>query len=144
VNTMAYKILDEATADVAFEATGDSLEKLFTDAARATTSIMVELDTLEEKQEKTFSVEAETPEKLLFSFLNEIVFIKDADLLMFKNYDVTIKEEDGKYKLECTAKGDKLDFKKQVHGVDVKAVTYHKFEVVEKNNKWKAFVILDI
>jgi SHS2 domain-containing protein len=144
VNVMTYKILDEATADVAFEATGASLEEICVSSAEATSSIMVDLETLEEKEEKTFSVEAETPEKLLFTFLNEIVYIKDAELLVFKSYEVKITEEDGKYKLVCAAKGDKLDHEKQTHGVDVKAVTYHKFEVKEKYGKWRAYVILDI
>ena len=138
---MSYKILEDvATADVAFEAEGETLEELYKSSAEATSNIMVSLDTLEENIEKTFSVTGDNPEKLLFNFLNELIFIKDADLLIFKSFDIKID----KNKLECTAKGDKLNHESQKHGVDVKAVTYHMFKVEQVNDNWKAFVILDI
>ena len=124
----------------AFEAEGETLEELCKSSAEATSNIMVNLDTLEEKIEKSFSISGETPEKMLFNFLNELVFIKDADLLVFKSFEIKINEN----KLECTAKGDKLNHESQKHGVDVKAVTYHMLEVKEDKDGWYARVILDI
>ncbi len=138
---MPFKIREDiATADVAFEAWGTTLEKLCEATGDATTSVMINPATLKEKKEKKFSVKGETPEKLLINFLNEIIFIKDAEQLVFKSYKVSIKGG----VLTCAAKGDTLNFKKQEHRVDVKAATYHMFKVTQEKNKWKAFVILDI
>ncbi|HLD83815.1 MAG TPA: archease [archaeon] len=138
---MPYKIREDvATADVAFEAEGKTFEEMCVSAAEATTSIMVNPRTLEDKKTKSFVVKGDTPEKLLFNFLNEIIYIKDAELLLFKSF--TVKKKGAM--LKCTAKGDKLNFTKQAHGVDVKAVTYHMFKVKEEKGAWKAFVILDI
>ncbi|MBS3054288.1 MAG: archease [Candidatus Aenigmarchaeota archaeon] len=138
---MPYKIREDvATADVAFEAEGATFEEMCVSAAEATTRIMVDPQTLKEKKTKSFAVKGETPEKLLFNFLNEIIYIKDAELLLFKSF--IVKKQGAA--LKCKAKGEKLDFEKQTHGVDVKAVTYHMFEVKEEHGKWKAFVILDI
>ncbi|MBI4014466.1 MAG: archease [Candidatus Aenigmarchaeota archaeon] len=138
---MPFKIREDvATADVAFEAEGESFEKLCEAAGDATTSVMINPATLKEKKRKRFSVKGETPEKLLINFLNEIIFIKDAGQMVFKSYKVSIKNN----VLTCVARGDVLNFKKQEHRVDVKAATYHMFKVAHEKNKWKAFVILDI
>lgn len=138
---MPFRIREDvATADVAFEAEAATLEKLCEAAGDATTSIMINPATLKEKKDKKFSVTGETPEKLLINFLNEIIYIKDAEQLVFKRYSVSIKGN----VLHCVARGDSLNFKKQEHRVDVKAATYHMFKVTQEKNGWKAFVILDI
>ena len=86
---MPYKIREDvATADVAFEAEGATFEEMCVSAAEATTRIMVDPQTLKEKKTKSFAVKGETPEKLLFNFLNEIIYIKDAELLLFKSFIV--------------------------------------------------------
>jgi len=143
---MPYKFLpDIAIADVAFEATGKTLPALFKAAALATTNVMVkDLKSVKQKKIKKIDVEAENVELLLFNFLQEIIYYKDADLLLFSKYDVKIvKNKDKTYKLQATAYGEKLNMKKHVLLVDVKAVTLHMFSV-KKKNVWKANVILDI
>ncbi|MBI4018667.1 MAG: archease [Candidatus Aenigmarchaeota archaeon] len=138
---MPYKIREDiATADVAFEAEGATFEDMCASAAEALTSVMIKPETLKEKTQREFFVKGATPEKLLFNLLNEIIYLKDAELLVFKTFSL---KRDGTT-LHCTAKGDKLDYTKQTHGVDVKAVTYHMFQVRHENDKWKTFVILDI
>ncbi|MBI2970960.1 MAG: archease [Candidatus Aenigmarchaeota archaeon] len=143
---MPYKFLpDIAVADVAFEATGRTLDELLEQAALATTNVMVkELKTVKHKVSKKITVKAESEEMLLFNFLQEIIFHKDADLLLFSAYNVGIKKTSKGFALACTAKGEKLDMKKHELMVDVKAVTLHMFEVKKTKGGWKAHVILDI
>lgn len=147
---MPYKFLpDIAIADVAFEATGKTLPALFKSAALATTNVMVkDLKAIKHKVKKNIEVEADNIELLLFNFLQEIIYYKDAELLLFSRYEVKISEDkrDKKnktYKLISTAYGEKLNMKKHTLMVDVKAVTLHMF-YVRKNKDWKARVILDI
>ena len=135
-----YKILDDATADVAFICESKTLEELFSDAAKAVSEIMVELDTIEEKESMDFYAEGKNEEEMLFNFLQEIILIKDAELKIFKRFEIKIE----KNKVSCKAYGDVLNNEKQVHGVDVKAVTYHKFNLEKKNNHWECHIILDI
>ena len=114
---MPYKFLpDIAIADVAFEATGKTLPALFKAAALATTNVMVkDLKSVKQKKSKKIDVEAENVELLLFNFLQEIIYYKDADLLLFSKYNVKIKKnkKDKTYKLQATAYGEKLNMKKQ-------------------------------
>ena len=135
-----YKILDNATADVAFIAEGNSLEEMFEDSAKAVSQIMVELETIEEKESIEFSIQGKNKEEMLFNFLQEIIIIKDSDMKIFKRFDVKTSGN----KVTCKAYGDILNNKKQAHGVDVKAVTYHKFQVINQDGIWKCHVILDI
>ncbi len=141
---MPYKFLEDISlADVAFEATGKTLEELFESAALATTNVMIKnLKTIRPKVKKKIKLRSKDIESLLYGFLQELVFLKDAKRLIFSRYKIKINQE----KIELTAEisGEKLDPQKQEHIVDVKAVTYHLFEVRKINKGWKARVILDI
>lgn len=141
---MPFRFLEDiAIADVAFEASGKTLEHLFESCALATTQVMVDLKTIGKEVSKEMTVKARDVDKLLRDFLDEIIFIKDSDLLVFSRFNVKIKKN-GVYELKANAYGEKLDMKKHKFGVDVKATTMHMFEVKEEKDGWKARVILDI
>ncbi len=140
---MPYKYLEEiAYADVAFEATGKTLEELFESAGLAVTNIMVkEVKRIEPNVKKTIKKEAGAVDKLLFDFLDELVFLKDAEQLLFSKFEITIKDEK---QLVAIAYGEKIDPKKHQLIVDAKAITYHNFEVKKTKEGWKATVIVDV
>ncbi len=135
---------DIAIADVAFEAYGKTLNELFDHAAEATCSLMVEFSTIQPRITKEISLTTDTIEKLLFDFLSEIIFLKDAERILFCSIQTTITEENKKIHLKATLKGDKINPQQQKLGSDVKAVTYHLFEVKKDDKLYKARVILDI
>lgn len=142
---MPYKFVDGLTvADVAFDATGSTLSEMFASAGEAVTAVMVkDIKTVKQKIKKEITLQNEKIDMLLFNFLEELVFLKDAELLLFSRFDVKIKEENG-YTLNAVVHGDKLDAKRQEHLVDVKAVTLHKFEAKKTETGWYCRVILDI
>lgn len=78
------------TSDVAFEAFGETQGDLFSNAARATFSVMCEVERVEQKEERTIKLEAQTLEDLLFNFLNELIFLKDRDSMLFSKFEVNI------------------------------------------------------
>ncbi|MBI2578954.1 MAG: archease [Candidatus Aenigmarchaeota archaeon] len=140
---MPYRFFkDVAIADVAFEASGGTLKELFESAGLAVTNTMVrDLKKVKPKVTKTIKLRSDSLESLLFNFLQEIVFLKDAKQLLLSRFSVKIDEKN----LVLTAKvsGEKLDMEKHELLVDVKAVTYHNFEL-KKEKKWIARVILDV
>ena len=140
---MSYKFFDH-TADVLFEANGKSLGELFEAAGLATEETQADLKDIKQKIKKEINLEKDNIEMLLFDFLQELIFLKDAELLLFSNIKVSIKEKNKTYKLKAALKGEKLDQKKHNLKVDVKAVTLHRFEVKKTSNCWFARVILDI
>ena len=143
---MPYRFLEEtATADIAFEAKGETLEELFVAAAEATTNTMIlELSQLARKEKRDIRIESKLIDLLLFDFLQEIVFYKDADLLLFGQYSVKIDPGESRFRLQAEAYGEPLDPARHDLVVDVKAVTLHQFEIKETSQGWKARVVLDI
>jgi SHS2 domain-containing protein len=139
-----YRFLEGiSTADLAFEATGKELNDLFVNAALAMFESQVQLNTVEEKITKKIELERNDVGQLLFDFLNEIIFFKDAEQLIFKTVKVAISKN-AKYKLVAELKGEKIDPKKHKLGNDLKAVTMHKFSIGQTPKGWKCQVVVDI
>ena len=142
----AYRYIGEiATADIAFEATGASLEEAFTAAAEALTNVMIEdLDRIERKRQVEVRLENIDADMLLFDFLGEIVYYKDAERLFLRVDGISVKKDDSGYSLSATLSGEEVDPKKHPLGADVKAVTLHMFNLERTDGGWKATVVLDI
>jgi len=143
---MPYHYLEDITlADMAFQAEGKTLDELFISAALATTNVMVRnLKNVKAKVERYVAIETEDVEQLLYKFLQDIIYYKDSQMLLFGRYDVNIESFDAKYKLKAKLYGERISMKKHNLIVDVKAVTMHKFEVKQTPIGWKAVVVLDI
>lgn len=141
---MPYKFLpDTATADVAFEAKGKTLGELFESACLATSDVMADLKTVKPETIKAFSKENEKLDALLYDVLDELVFLKDTDSIIFCKFKIDVKEGRPN-KAEVTAKGQKIDQAKMDLRNDVKAVTYHLFELKKSKAGYSAKVLLDV
>jgi len=133
---------NSAFADLAFRAYGANLDELFSNAACALTSAMVDPKTVKEKQKVEIQLEAKNPDELLYDFLSEIVAIKDADGILFSKFKVKV-EKNKKYHLSASAWGEEINPETQDLRDDVKAVTKHQFGI-EKEKDYLATVILDV
>lgn len=141
---MSFKYLEDvATADVAFEAIGETLEELFVECARATFEAMVDTRLLDRRDKKIIKLESEEVDQLLFDWLAELVYLKDSEYMLFSEFDVRI-DKNKFYQLKAKVIGERIDAKKHELRSDVKAVTYHLFYVKKENKGWKARVVLDI
>src|SRR6266513_5882529 len=143
---MPYDYLEEiGTADIAFEATGRDLVELLRDAADATMNVMIDnLDAIESRETRHIELSNDQIDMLLFDFLQELIYFKDAERLLLRVRDVQIDEKDEKYFLEMKAAVARLDPERHHQRADVKAVTLHDFSVEEDDSGWKATAILDI
>ena len=143
---MPYHYLEEiGTADIAFEATGRDLPELFKDAADATMNVMIDnLSAIEPCERRHIELSTDKIDMLLFDFLQELIYLKDAERLLLRVRNVRINEKDQKYFLEAESAGERLNAARHQQRADVKAVTLHDFSVEKKNGGWKATVLLDI
>lgn len=141
---MPYKFLeDEAIADIAFEATGKTLEEVFELCAQAMFEQTADVDKIEEKVKKIIKLENKDIKQLLYDFLSEIIFIKDTESLIFKRVEVSIKQNKT-HKLSALLMGEEVNIEKHEPRNDIKAVTMHMFELKKVKDKWKAHVIIDV
>lgn len=143
---MPYRYLEEiAISDVAFEAWGKSIEEMFVAAGDATMNVMVEdLDTIADREHRAIHVEESAMDMLLFQFLQELIFLKDAEQLLLRVSKIRIENQNSAYQLSAEAYGEELNPEKHELVVDVKAVTFHRFRVGQTTQGWEATVILDI
>jgi SHS2 domain-containing protein len=136
---------DVGTADIAFEATGRDLPELFTAAADATMNVMIDnLDAIEPREARQIELSNDNVEMLLFDFLQELIFFKDAKRLLLRACETQIDQKGEAYFLKVKVAGERLDDTRHRQRADVKAVTLHGFSVEEHDGGWKAKVLLDI
>jgi len=135
---MSYEFL-EHTADVKFRAEGSTIEEMYSSAVDALNkTIRGDIKILEQK-EVSFDVEGKDREELLYNFLEEFLFLLDAeDFLVAKIKSVSISDN----KLECVVVGDAAENYKFTN--DVKAITYNEMKIWEKEGKFICQVVLDV
>jgi len=139
---MSYKFIDH-TADVKFQAFGNSLEGAFTQAfyaLRETISGDIVVLTPIKKEIKITGTDLNN---LLYKFLEESLFLLDSeDFLSAKIEDIKIDKE--KLEVNAVISGDKA--KNYSFTNDVKAITYNDMiiEFDEKSKSWLIQVVLDV
>ncbi len=133
----------EHEADVGIAGYGRTLEEAFENAARAMFSVMVELDTVEPKDEVRVEVEAEEVEMLLVEWLNELLSQAHLSGMVFRDFRVKIRRE-GSMRLEGVAMGERLNPEKHLLKVEVKAATYSMLEVGRRDGRYYARCIVDV
>ena len=139
-----YNILsEEVKSDYAFEVFADTLNELFRGAGIAMMEAMVDLENFKAKRSWEFELEADNLDLLLFDFLGELVYLKDVEVALFKDYDIKI-EKNNEYKLTCKAHESKINYETDRLLTDVKAVTMHKFVIEEREKEWYCHVIVDL
>jgi SHS2 domain-containing protein len=143
---MPYHYLEEiGTADIAFEAIGRDLPELFTAAADATLNVMIDnIDAIEPRLTRQIELSNDNIEMLLFDFLQELIYFKDARRLLLRACETQLDQKGEAYFLKAKVAGEQLDDARHHQRADVKAVTLHGFSVGKHNGGWKARVLLDI
>lgn len=144
---MPFRYLDGmTTADVAFEAEGDSVEEVFSAAVDATEGIMtLDISAIKASEEHSVALAGAALDILLFDFLNELIFLKDAKGLLVRVKTISIESGASVFNLKAMFAGERMDRSRHTPGVDVKAVTLHRLSVKKTDEGvWKATVVLDV
>lgn len=135
----------EHTADTGIVAYGRDLPELFAAAATGLSALMVDLSTVEERLSRVIEVPATIPGDyagLLVDWLSELVYLFDAEHLIFRRFEVEWVSDEG---VRATAFGEPVDPQRHVLGTGIKAVTYHALEVAQQlDGTWRAQVIVDV
>ena len=75
---------------------------------------------------------------------SELIFIKDTEGLLFKEFDIVILHKNKQYELIAKCEGDNINSDKQKLGDDAKAITLHEFSLKKEKGKWTSRVLVDI
>lgn len=132
--------LIEHTADVGIIAYGDDTNQAFANAAKALFSLITELDSIDEVIYKDTELVAPDLETLLVEWLNELIYLFDAENILFKRFDITKLSDT---QLKAKSYGEKVDSAKHKLKTGIKAATYHMLKV-DKTDGCKVQVLFDI
>ncbi len=94
-------------------------------------------------EERSVVLTAKQADLLLYRFLEEIVYYKDAEQILFGRFDIQ-KIKKSPWRLSAILRGERIDPQRHELLVDVKAVTLHRFEVAQTPTGWKATIVFDI
>ena len=128
------------TADVGIIAYGADIKQAFANAARALFSLITELDEVAEVLHRDIELIAPDEESLLVEWLNELIYLFDAEHIIFKRFDIT---ELNNTQLKARSYGEKVNSLKHKLKTGVKAATYHMLKV-DKGDGCKVQVLFDI
>lgn len=134
----------EHTADVYIAAYGNTLEEAFENAALATIDVMTDAKKVKPKTQERVEVEAEDEYGLLYSWIEEILILFDTEGHLFSRFEISsIEKIESGLRLKAKMWGEAFDPERHSQKVGVKAVTYHRMEIVKKPYVTVKF-ILDI
>ena len=130
----------EHTADTGIIAYGTDMQEAFANAAFGMFSLMADLGQVREETSRYVEAEASDRESLVVSWLNELLYIFDAERIIFRRFDVL---EVTNTRLKANAYGEKVDPSRHRLRSGVKAATYHTLKVAERRDRYSIRVIFD-
>jgi len=140
-----FRFLEEiALADIAFEAEGESVEEVFRGATQALLESMANPATVSREWERAIERTDVDPSALLFDWLSEVVYWKDAAGVVFREAPLTLMREGDVWLLRARLIGASVDLQTQELHADVKGVTKHLYELKQTGGCWKVNVVLDV
>lgn len=130
----------EHTADIGIEVEAPSLSELFVGAAEAMMHIISPAASKKGKPRPIY-LEAGDVEALLYSWLNEILFIVFSEDIIPSVFDVAIINERA---LKAEIRGEPYAQGRHELQTEIKGATFHEMNVTEKDGRWIARVIFDV
>jgi SHS2 domain-containing protein len=131
----------EHTADTGVVAYGADLKEALANLAWAMSSLMADLEAVEEQVCREVAVEAGDRESLVVSWLNELLFILDVEGLVFRRFEVMELTDTG---LRARCYGERLDARRHNLKGGIKAATYHMLRVAREDDVHSIRVIFDV
>ncbi len=135
-----FEVMDH-TADLGLIARGRDLKEAFAGMAYGMFSQIAGLDNVAETESRTVEVSAPDREALLVEWLNELLYLLDAEGLLLKRFDI---QELSDTHLRAVVRGEKADPKKHELKMAIKAATYHMLKIEQTGDGFRAQVIFDI
>lgn len=135
----------EHTADVYVASYGKTMGEAFENAAVAMFEVMTDIKTVKSKLEESVLVKGRDELELLYNWLELLIVNFETKNKLYSKFKIlTLKKKVGFFSLTAKIWGEIFDPKKHVQKVGVKAITYHRMEIIKESNKVTLEFILDI
>jgi len=135
----------EHTADIYIAAYGQSLEEAFENAASATFNAMTEIEKINPEVEEFVEIEAHDEHALLYSWIEELLIRFETTEKLYCCFNISsIEKTPTGLKLKAKIWGEPFDSQRHLQKVGIKAITYHRMEIMKKPKAVTVKFILDI
>ena len=140
-NMKPYEYL-EHTADMGLVVRGRNLSELLTNAAQGLFETIAVVDTVDETVSIEIHLTAESVEELFVAWLDELIYRHETEEVFFKRAEI---QQCSETEMSATVYGESVNFDKHEVYTEIKSVTYHQLQVVQKDDgSWFAQVIFDL
>ena len=142
MKTEKFKFFDHM-ADIKFQAYGKTINEVFENSALAMSFYLSGEEKIASKKGKIINVQGQDYESLLYNFLDELIYLLDAESFVISKVEVQIMG----FNLKAELYGDDAKKYKLDH---IKAATYAEMHIKKIKNKsgkdenWEAQVVLDV
>ena len=136
---LSYNFLDHAT-DAIIEVRARDIKEAFTIAANAVINLTIEQDKVEEQNCKEFTATGKDLRYLLFSWLEEIIFVLITEGFAIRRIETDWEKNNG-YTIKAKAFGEELNFAKHRFKVEIKAPTFHDMEIRDADEAYLRFLL---
>ena len=135
----------EHTADVYIAAHGATLAEAFENAALAMFEVMTDTEKVSPEVEDSVEVEAEDEYALLYSWLEALLVKFETKNTLYSKFKISSIDENAEgFRIKAKVWGEKFNAEKHTQKVGVKAVTYHRMEIIKDIDNVRLEFILDI
>jgi SHS2 domain-containing protein len=139
-----FEFIEGATSDLSFVARGPTVEDAFIAAGEALLAATVEEpQTVARSESRSVVLEEPDLELLLLRFLNELVYLRDAQDLLLHPDRMEIVWSDS-VELRAELRGERIDRTRHALASEVKAATAHDLRVGMTTDGWTATATLDV
>ena len=139
-----FEIID-ISGDVGIRAFGKSIEEVFKNSAIGMYSLITDLEGVKAEKSISISVESNSLEGLLVSWLNELIFHFDTYNFIGKRIDIQFLTPNSQSpSLKAIILGEEFDTERHERKLLIKAATYHRLKIEKVRDIWEADIIFDI
>ena len=132
----------EHTADMGMVVRGKNLSELLMHAAQGLFETIAVVETVDEIVSIQIHLTAESVEELFVAWLDELMFRHETEEVFFKRAEI---QQCSETEMSATVFGEPSNFDKHEVYTEIKSVTYHQLQVVQKSDgSWFAQVIFDL
>ena len=129
------------TADIAIRAYGADLKELFMNAAYGMFDIIADLDGLKKSITVNVKIEAASPEELLVSWLDELLYNFYTKEIIFYDFEM---DSIGDGKLSAKAHGRYVSQNRNRLKTEIKAVTFHDLSIKKDKDGLSVDIVFDV
>lgn len=143
-NKKGFEFL-EHMADAYIAAYGRNLAEALENAAIAMFDVMTEVEKVNPEIKDEVEVTAEDEYALLYGWLEKLLVKSEINEMFYSKFKVlSLNQTPEGFRLKAEIWGEKFNSKRHTQKVGVKAVTYHRMEVIKKPEKVTLKFILDL